>query len=78
MLILKHAPLGADQKQEDYDVLSDGAVVGRIFSHGQPRRKDGSGCGRWRMGTTRIAPTHGYEPTREEAMAAFAKRWRRE
>jgi hypothetical protein len=24
------------------------------------------------------APTHGYEPTREAAMAAFAKRWRRE
>jgi len=23
-------------------------------------------------------PTHGYEPTREAAMAAFAKRWRRE
>jgi len=22
-------------------------------------------------------PTHGYEPTREAAMAAFAKRWRR-
>ena len=23
-------------------------------------------------------PTHGYEPTREAAMAAFAKNWRRE
>jgi hypothetical protein len=23
-------------------------------------------------------PTHGYEPTREGAMAAFAKSWRRE
>jgi hypothetical protein len=23
-------------------------------------------------------PTHGYEPTREAAMAAFAKTWRRE
>jgi hypothetical protein len=23
-------------------------------------------------------PTHGYAPTREEAMAAFAKSWRRE
>jgi hypothetical protein len=28
---------------------------------------------------TRTAqPTHGYEPTREIAMAAFAKSWRRE
>jgi hypothetical protein len=23
-------------------------------------------------------PTHGYEPTREAAMAAFARSWRRE
>jgi hypothetical protein len=23
-------------------------------------------------------PTHGYEPTREATMAAFAKSWRRE
>jgi hypothetical protein len=23
------------------------------------------------------SPTHGYEPTREDAMAAFAKSWRR-
>ena len=23
-------------------------------------------------------PTHGYEPTRETAMAAFAKSWRRQ
>jgi hypothetical protein len=23
-------------------------------------------------------PTHGYEPTREAAMAAFAKSWRRQ
>jgi hypothetical protein len=23
-------------------------------------------------------PTHGYEPTREAAMATFAKSWRRE
>jgi len=25
-----------------------------------------------------LTPTHGYEPTREAAMAAFAKSWRRE
>jgi len=24
------------------------------------------------------SPTHGFEPTREAAMAAFAKSWRRE
>ena len=33
----------------------------------------------WISGTTRdCTPTHGYEPTREAAMAAFAKSWRRE
>jgi len=29
-------------------------------------------------GTRDRTPTHGYEPTREAAMAAFAKSWRRE
>src|SRR5262245_16558677 len=34
----------------------------------------------WMSGAPCIAhtPTHGYEPTREAAMAAFAKSWRRE
>jgi hypothetical protein len=27
---------------------------------------------------TRLPPTHGYEATRDAAMAAFAKNWRRE
>ena len=58
---------------DDYDVLADGVVVGRIMKAaaapvGTPwlwtlaygQRKD-------RM------PTHGYEPTREAAIAAFAK-----
>jgi hypothetical protein len=26
----------------------------------------------------RVAPTHGYAATREDAMAAFAKSWRRQ
>jgi hypothetical protein len=41
---------------------------------------------RWRTSLWTLAfgyhedrtPTHGYEPTREAAMAAFAKSWRRE
>ena len=35
----------------------------------------------WTLGYGRHedrSPTHGYEPTREAAMAAFAKSWRRE
>jgi hypothetical protein len=73
--ILRHAPIGWNQ--DDYDVLEDGVIVGRIFKVpivpqdqpwdvGQrPQRRD----------TARAA--HGYEPTREAAMAAFAKSWRR-
>jgi hypothetical protein len=62
---------------DDYDVLCEGAVVGRIFKSaaapvGTPWF--------WTLvlyheGRT---PTHGYAATREAAMAAFAKSWRRE
>jgi hypothetical protein len=60
------------------DVLADGVVVGRIFKSaaspvGTPRF--------WTLAYAHLedrTPTHGYEPTREDAMAAFAKSWRRE
>jgi hypothetical protein len=73
-LILKRAAIGWNQ--EDYEVLEDGVVVGRVFLmpiglKGRPwmwtiRERKGS------------TPVHGYEPTREAAMAALAKSWRRE
>jgi hypothetical protein len=80
-LILKRAsasrPSG-EWKDDDYDVLANGVVVGRIFNSaaspvGQP----------W-MRTLIFehhqdrTPTHGYAATREAAMAAFAKSWRKE
>ena len=79
-LILKRAsasrPSG-EWRYDDYDVIADGVVVGRIMKAaaapvGQPWM--------WTLvlyheGRT---PMHGYEPTREAAMAAFAKSWRRE
>jgi len=73
-LILKRSPI--DWNQEDYEVLEDSVVVGRIFLmpiglKGRPWMW----VIRERKGRT---PTHGYEATREAAMAAFAKRWRRE
>jgi len=80
-LVLKRAsasrPSG-EWNDEDFDVLVDGAVVGRIFKvHAAPAGTPwmwtlafGHHEDRW--------PTHGYEPTREAAMAAFAKSWRRE
>jgi hypothetical protein len=62
----------------DYDVLAEGFVVGRIM------KVTTSPAGTPWMWTLAYGyhedrtPTHGYEPTREAAMAAFAKSWRRE
>jgi hypothetical protein len=79
-LILKRASASrssGEWSDDDYDVLAEGAVVGRIFKNDErpgaawmwtlifPHHEDRS-------------PTHGYEATREDAMAAFAKSWRRE
>ena len=57
---------------------NDGDVVGRIFQvHAAP-------VGSPWMGTLAFGhhkdrtPTHGHEATREAAIAAFAKSWRRE
>jgi len=80
-LILQRAsasrPSG-EWSDDDYDVLCDDAVVGRIMKAaaapvGTPWL--------WTLGyghTRNRTPIYGYEPTREAAMAAFAKSWRRE
>jgi hypothetical protein len=66
------------QMDDDYDVLADGAVVGRIC------KVNASPVGTPWMWTLAFGhhedrtPTHGYAATREAAMAAFAKSWRRE
>ncbi len=80
-LILKRAsasrPSG-EWKDDDFDVLADGAVVGRIFN------ANAAPVGTPWMWTLIFphhegrAPTHGHEATREAAMAALAKSWRRE
>jgi hypothetical protein len=71
-LTLKHAPIGPNA--EDYDVLFDGVLVGRIVLS-PAASMTVSGCGH---STHRDrSPTRGYEPTREAAMAAFAKSWKR-
>src|SRR5262249_45561761 len=80
-LILKRAAFSRSSVQgdyDDYDVLCDGIVVGRIFNAavspvGQPWL--------WTLAYgyhEDRTPTHGYGATREAAMAAFAKSWRRE
>jgi hypothetical protein len=75
-LILKRAPIG--QNQEDYDVLAGGAVVGRIFL--SPAAPEGR---QWMWASGHSADSvkraaDGYEPTREAAMAVFARSWLRE
>jgi hypothetical protein len=65
-------------KHDDYDVLCDDKAVGRIMKAaaapvGSPWL--------WRLAYGHHedrTPIFGYEPTREAAMAAFAKSWRRE
>jgi hypothetical protein len=80
-LILKRAsasrPSG-EWNDDDYDVLADSVVVGRIF------KANATPVGMAWMWTLAFGhhqdrtPTHGYAATREDAMAAFAKTWRRE
>ena len=63
---------------DDYDVLADSAVVGRIMKAaaapvGQPLL--------WTLAFGQHedrTPTHGYAPTREAAMDAFARSCRRQ
>jgi hypothetical protein len=75
-LTLKRAPIGPNV--EDYDVLCGGDVVGRIFlSQAAPQDRQWMWTLAYGQHEDRT-PTHGYEPTREAAMEAFAKSWRRE
>ena len=80
-LILKRASgsrLSGEWSEDDYDVLADGSVVGRIMKmHAAPVGSPWLWTLAFGQHEDR-APTHGYEPTREAAMAAFAKGWRKE
>ena len=80
-LILKRASdsrSSGEWSNDDFDVLADGAVVGRIM------KAAAAPVGTPWMWTPAFGhhedrtPTHGYAATREDAMAAFAKSWRRE
>jgi hypothetical protein len=80
-LLLKRAALSRPSGQwsdDDFDVLANGVVVGRIF------KANASPVGASWMWTLAFGhhedrtPIHGYAATQEAAMAAFAKSWRRE
>jgi hypothetical protein len=77
-LILKRASASrpSGEWSDDYfDVLADGVVVGRVF------KAEAAPAGMpwmWTMLFDYRWPTHGYAASREAAMAAFARSWRRE
>jgi hypothetical protein len=79
-LILKRASASrtsGEWNDDDYDVLADGVVVGRIM------KAAAAPIGSPWMWTQAFGhhedrtPTHGYAETREAAMVASAKSWRR-
>ena len=80
-LILKRGSTSRSSGQgrdDDYDVLENGVVVGCLFKVPVAPQD----CP-WMWASGHSAATikrtaHGCEPTREAAMAAFAKSWRRE
>jgi hypothetical protein len=78
-LVLKRGSISRSSGQwrdDDYDVLENGVVVGRIVL--EPAAPAGRQWG-WASGYNGDIKRarDGYEPTREAAMAAFAKSWRR-
>ena len=74
----RHGVCLNERSDDDYDVLADGVVVGRIM---KAAAKPADASWLWTLAYGQHedrTPTHGYEATREAAMAAFAKSWRRE
>ena len=80
-LVLKRAsasrPSG-EWNDDDYDVLAEGVIVGRIMkAAASPVETPWL----WTLAFGHHedrAPTHGYAATRDAAMSALAKSWRRE
>jgi hypothetical protein len=69
----------AFRDQNDYDVVSDGKKVGRIFRPGAGAPRDLPWfwtITAWPMPDTVRKPYLGYTETRADAMSAFAKSWR--
>jgi hypothetical protein len=80
-LILKRASASRTSgqwKEDDFDVLADGVVVGRIMKAAASPVDAPWLCTLAFGHHEDRTPTHGYAETREAAMAAFAKSWRRE
>jgi hypothetical protein len=80
-LILKRVSASRPSGQwrdDDYNVLEDGVVVGRIFKVPvAPPDRPWMWASGHSAGTIKRA-AHRYEATHEAAMTAFAKSWRRQ
>jgi len=80
-LILKRASAGRPLEpwsDDDYDVLTEGQVAGRIMKVQNARQTT---PWFWSLAYGHhkdCTPTHGYAETRDAATAALAKSWRRE
>ena len=78
-LILKHASASRPSGQwndDDYDVLADGRVVGRIM-HAAAAPVGASWLWTYGFDPLERQTAHGYCATREVAMATFKKCWER-
>ena len=61
-------------RDDHYDVVENGVMVGRILrSPSAPKHRPSMWTSNEHEGRP---PAFGYEPTREAAMASFAKSWR--
>jgi hypothetical protein len=80
-LILKRAKVSRPSGHwgdDDYDVICEGAVVGRVLlSPAAPQDRQWMWTLAYGQHEDRT-PTHGYERTREAAMQAFSRSWHRE
>jgi len=77
-LIFERAPRSPQWSEDDYVMLADGTVVGRIkMEHGGPKGSPWFWMLMYDQCEDR-SPTEGYAATREEARAALAESWRRE
>jgi hypothetical protein len=78
-LLLRIAPEPTGEKSDEVsDVFAQGEVVGRITL---AWRYPSDAPWRWTLAYDHHedrTPTHGYEPTREAAIQAFARSWNRE
>jgi hypothetical protein len=79
-MILKRAQLSrpsGEWSDDDFDVLAHGVAIGRIM---KAAAAPVGASWLWTYGfdPRERRPAHGYGATREDAMAAFARSWRRQ